>query len=333
MRTYVRVGIRMMTPWRIGAWESAADNRVTTLTDLLVALAPGEASHPMIPGSSVAGALRHAAGQAAEQIFGPPPGDDVRQVSPWWVLGVHVADSEVVVRGRTKISRRRGAAENRGRFDAEEVAPCSARIYLRGDNVEVQPLIDVLQAWAPRLGAGRTIGMGRLEVTEIRHRTLDLANKADVLEWLSATGSPADRVDSLLTSGVSSSWRGPVAEPYLTAVLAVPFLAITSEGEDRTPGSTWKGLLRSRVEYIGRSMGYDVCGLTPEEWHGCGHCAVCAAFGSSEKPGTLEVQESPWRFAPADIPMSGPPPARGSRGNRAGGRPRRIFRPQPDRHR
>lgn len=64
-RTYVRVTLTMQSGWRVGAWESQAADVVATLTD--------SDGHPIVPGSGIAGALRQAAGDKREELFGKDP--------------------------------------------------------------------------------------------------------------------------------------------------------------------------------------------------------------------------------------------------------------------
>ena len=84
-RTYVRVTLTMQSGWRVGAWESQAADVVATLTD--------SDGHPIVPGSGIAGALRQAAGDKREELFGKDPGSADLVASPWWVLGTVVGGS------------------------------------------------------------------------------------------------------------------------------------------------------------------------------------------------------------------------------------------------
>ena len=307
-RTYVRVTLTMQSGWRVGAWESQAADVVATLTD--------SDGHPIVPGSGIAGALRQAAGDKREELFGKDPGSADLVASPWWVLGTVVGGSTTQERQRTRIDRERGAAAERGLFRAEEVdpgdatSPCTVMIYLRrehdGATDVIRPLADLLRGWGPRIGGGRSIGMGQATITEVKHRTFNLDDKEPVRDLLMASGSPFRRVDALLDDKQANVERvtGTETKPYLEATLTVGFLAVTDTFADRIHGSTWKGLLRSRVEFIGRSLGYnDVCGADTVEqegkqkqadWAGCGKCAVCRVFGSAARPGIWEFTDSPW---------------------------------------
>jgi hypothetical protein len=59
-------------------------------------------------------------------------------------------------------------------------------------------------------------------------------------------------------------------------------------------GSTWKGVIRSRVEYVARSVGMAVCGDDRDgPVRACGTCQVCRAFGSPESAGILDFSSTP----------------------------------------
>lgn len=353
-RTYVRVRLQMESSWRIGAWDSSGADTVGTLTD------PDGA--PVVPGSSIAGSLRHAvAKEFREQLFGPElstesggSGKTKLSASPWWVLGTVVRGAEITQRQRNRIDRTRGSASERALYRVEEVVPSGGTktevlVYLRrehesGEQV-IEPLLEMLRAWRPRVGGGASTGMGRATITELVYRTLDLDDPGDLLALVSATGpqpdgqdaegpAPARRVDALLQGAENvtvedgnramPAYLGHIIDallpdravqgrdhPFLSADLTVDFLAVPDVQADRIHGSSWKGLLRSRVEYIGRSLCYPVCGAGDEtgrddpeagdgQWTGCGECAVCRFFGSTERPGVVAFADSPFEFTDGD---------------------------------
>lgn len=66
-------------------------------------------------------------------------------------------------------------------------------------------------------------------------------------------------------------------------------------------GSRWKGILRSRVEYIGRSLGLAICGADDEAtWDGCGACGGCDVFSSSA------TGAGRWAFHATDLSPGAP---------------------------
>lgn len=316
-RTYVRLKLSMESKWRVGSWESQAADVVGVLTD--------EANKAVAPGSGIAGALRHAAGADREGLFGPAPGASRLATSPWWVLGTVVKGAEISQRQRTRIDRKRGSAAEKGLFRAEEVGPSGTEataitVYLRREHESadaktdiVDPLAAALRGWCPQVGGGKSVGLGRAEIGEVVHVTVDLDQSHDLLKLLNAAGGPVQRVDALLEKGtrLEAAEYQSRSTPYLTAEVKVDFLAVTSSFADRIDGSTWKGLLRSRVEFIGRSLGFEPCGADPQEeavtvaghpagkqkradGTGCGECEVCRVFGSSQRPGIWQFRDSPW---------------------------------------
>lgn len=286
-RTYVRVTVEIESDWRIGSWESASADAVETLIDKLTGA-------PLVPGTGIAGGLRASVpGKGAESLFGPAPKAKL-EASPWWVLGTTVADAPIRQRRRAKINRRRGAAERRGLFAVDEVSGGILTIYFRSEVDDPQPFLELLAKWRPRIGGGRTTGLGVGRVTAIRYRTLDLDTKAGIDEYLSASADSAvGRVDELLKRGQDVQEKPDGRQPLLSVCVSCGYLAQPDERQAKTHGSAWKGILRSRVEYIGRSLGLTVCPAS-DQWTGCGSCAVCRAFGSTTLGGAWEFHDSAW---------------------------------------
>lgn len=306
-RTYVRINLRMDSDWRVGAWDSDSADALPVLTDA--------DDRPVAPGSGIAGSLRHAVSdQRRQELFGPDPGAEELWASPWWVLGTVVEGSRIAARQRNRIDRARGSASERGLYQVEEVGPkvgetATVRVYLRQqhdshdpDSEILAPLIEVLKAWEPRVGGGASTGLGRATIISVTHRTIDLDDIVQLKDVVCGEGqNPVERVDALLAGGTPTSLADKESHDtsWLKAKLKVDFLAVPDDMADRIHGSSWKGLLRSRVEFIGRSLGYPVCGAKNENsdetgWTGCGECAVCRAFGSSQRPGLWAFDDSPF---------------------------------------
>lgn len=285
-RTYVRVTLALESAWRVGSWDARAANAVEMLIDQLT-------GGPMVPGTGVAGGLRAAAqenGQGPE-LFGPEPGD-AQAISPWWILGTVVEGAQMRTRRRTKIDRERGAAVPKGLFEMDEAHSGTVRIYFRSEADDPCPFLDLLAGWRPRVGGGRTTGLGRAHVTEITSQTLDLTTRDGVLALLGG-GGPVERVEALLGRATPTEAR-PEQQPVLvTAKVTCPYLAQPEDVQTLTNGSALKGILRSRVEFIARSLGLPCCSKT-SEWTGCGTCPVCDAFGSTSRGGVWEFLDAPW---------------------------------------
>jgi CRISPR/Cas system CSM-associated protein Csm3 (group 7 of RAMP superfamily) len=282
-RTYVRVDLALDSQWRIGTWGNTVASDDGQHEDRLVVATlrdPQNPDAPYVPGSSVRGALRAHLRQAlgperTQEVFGPdaPEQEEDAQAepaelsaSPWWVLGARVAPgswSQIRTRGQTGIDRIRRAPEQGSFRSAQTVVPVGEgphlHIYLRCDAAPDSPVaadvLSALSSWQPRIGAGRTVGMGRAHVVAIQHRGAG-TDRDSLLARLAASGGPSG-IDTLLTDGT------PVELAPHDPSLAWPLLLsarfrITdgweaSQTRDVVDGTTWKGMIRSRVEFIGRS--------------------------------------------------------------------------------
>lgn len=104
---------------------------------------------------------------------------------------------------------------------------------------------------------------------------------ADDQPWLEAE---FEIVDGLLAG---DSQTGPLASPR------------TRQGRPLIPGSGWKGIIRSRVEFILRSRYGENAACDTQA--GCGQCAACAVFGHQGQRGALAFRDSyieDWRQEP-----------------------------------
>jgi CRISPR/Cas system CSM-associated protein Csm3 (group 7 of RAMP superfamily) len=259
-----------------------------------------------LPGASVAGALREMITrewpETADELFGYllPAGtaeEDVdAMASRVWVLGTRRLDDGSEFRSSTKISRHRAAAES-STLRTEEVLPAGAGfgVFLRWDDAgetEAAEFAALLAAWRPLIGRGVSRGRGACVVEDVRYGMLRLDQPADLLRWLTLSGP--DLVADVVGLPVpAASSAGP--EPVLRATveLAGPFRIgnghkpapgsrepvrlLRSGGKPVVPGSGVKGLLRSRAEFILRSVGVRAC-----EDQRCGRedpCWTCRVFG------------------------------------------------------
>lgn len=287
--TYIRLEIKPTSPWRIGA-AGEVRNAQEAVTD-----ADGQ---PIIPSSSLAGAFRHHIGEElAHGLMGKTEEPEQNQettryfASDLWFLGVTLQGSvDNRRRTATAISRHRKAARNHGSHDVDEVYDTSTiRLYLRYEG-RAEHVLDLLASWPVTIGGGVSTGLGQAEVSSLRYRVLDLENPADVLARVTVSGAGSDAIDKLLEQGVDRKVEAVAASVVLKADVCIDRLNIAVNNLADDPkaddywfhGTRWKGILRSRVEYIGRSLGMELCGHEETEWHGCGKCAVCEIFGSGE---------------------------------------------------
>jgi CRISPR/Cas system CSM-associated protein Csm3 (group 7 of RAMP superfamily) len=214
-----------------------------------------------------------------------------------WVLGVEVRAPDrgqaVAAFHRTAINSWSGAAAVGKLFDGEGLAAGSqivVRIALEDPGTDdMSALCQALSTWTPRLGRGTSIGAGRVETEAIETARLDLSVMRDMLKYLNSGGSQL--VDDVIADRGKSVAAVPTLPEFLIDeemevvdalhVGAVkPASGNTQElvrdtlGEPLIPGSTLKGVLRSRVEYILRSVGLDVC---PDGTDAS--CPTCHLFG------------------------------------------------------
>lgn len=260
-----------------------------------------------VPPTSLAGSLRaHVGEQAAERWFGSAPPDagaktDDRRLEPSRVrfLGSQTTlPRSPAVRRSTAVHPRRGSALA-STLRSREVAPAGTTVslFLRMDQPpgtdDLDEFAHAVSTWQPVIGRGRSTGHGRAQITRVAWRRLDLRTTAGLRLWLTAgrgglfpatngwdqvhtPSAPADPEPEL-----DLRWR-------LTGALHLGSGTTTSDGRTRSevereagepllPGTTWKGLLRSRCGYILRSCGRTAC-LAPAE-PGCGDCMLCDLFG------------------------------------------------------
>ncbi|MGW5440570.1 RAMP superfamily CRISPR-associated protein [Nocardia asteroides] len=298
--TLFTVRLQLATPGGVGAPE---DLRIETITTRQgeqrvrntrpLRRDPTGAIH--LPGTTVAGSLRaHCATiPTMANAFGPEPGAETRTASPIQVLGTLTrATGEPQHRGRTAIDRTRAAARNNALHGTETLpAGTEFDIFLRWDDATADELTTfdtALREWTPRLGAGASVGAGRARVTGVGQRTFDLGTVAGLTDWLALTGpqdypppqpiTPAPesvpvlartlRIVEALHIGTGVSRPAPTGSDGEIAEV------VTSAGKPIVPGTTLKGVLRSRVEYICRVLDLPAC--TGAD---CGHCRPCVLFG------------------------------------------------------
>lgn len=221
--------------------------------------------------------------------------NEVAVASPVRFVGTAVElAAPLVARSRTAVDRRRAAAASGMLRTSQHLPPGSTiTAYLRLDDPSLlDELLSALAGWRPYVGGGRSVGFGQAKVTGVRSRTLDLASPSGLRSWLTEGGPDlyGDAVTEPVTlpeaeaeggEGVlRSEWeivdglhigsgRRDEEDKVAQSLRA-------SDGTPFVPGSTWKGVLRSRCEFILRSIGVQAC-----ESDGCLICLICQTFGWS----------------------------------------------------
>jgi CRISPR/Cas system CSM-associated protein Csm3 (group 7 of RAMP superfamily) len=320
MITLLRAEIKLEPGWAVGAVPIGDP---TIDRDLLI----DQDGRPWVPGSSLAGSIRAhlrasdaAAGTDYEvRLMGsrPPTGrGEETTASPLWLLGTRFvvddgdlrtpAVTEVV--GQTAIDRvRRSAAEGSLRHSRTVASGGTLTAYFRFDGTLAADDLAVLAAWQPVIGRDRTSGGGRATLVGIHHGTVNPALGRDMAVWLTHTG--AELVDAVAVSHIPGS-NGPVV-PWLSAGFLVrdailvgdprptgPATPRLRNGRPFVPGAAWKGIIRSRVEYIVRSL-YGV-GAVCTTATGCGDCPTCEVFGHQHRQGRLRFVDSMIEAVSAD---------------------------------
>jgi CRISPR/Cas system CSM-associated protein Csm3 (group 7 of RAMP superfamily) len=288
--------------------------------------------HPWVPGSSLAGSLkahlaetdRTNATSLETDLMGsrpPAPGerDADTEASKMWIVGTHYTPdpatagplSEII--GQTAIDRERGAAATTSlRYSRTVSTGGTITAYLRYDGTLTQPQLQTLAAWRPAIGRDRTTGAGRAHLRTLHHGTIDPATPQGMRTWLSHQGPTL--FTQVATSQITVEHRD---EPWLQIDLEIVDALLIGDprptgaararrrgGRPLIPGSAWKGLIRSRVEYILRSLyGPDAACANVI---GCGTCPTCNVFGHQGGRGRLAFADSP--IATPTLPGSAPLP-------------------------
>ena len=306
----LRVRLHIDEPWCIGAPESApSSDRLPTATDPFGSV--------VVPASSIAGSLRHHLSEHDEfdiaAVMGGPADRDDLTPSALRILGVEVHLPEgknVTLRSQTAIDVTRGAAAN-NMLRTSEMAPAGTELAVDlrvdGDPDWYSDLLLALTNWTPFVGRARTSGMGAAHVVSVHHGHLDLANSEDLQRWLASGGPelvtevakqalptaarrhqgirlPLDEQlrwtarDALVIGGEQDQQQRSARRPY------------KRHDELMIEGSSWKGVLRSRVGFVARTIGATTC----TEPTGCDapDCPLCLLFGSTTRRGELRVQSS-----------------------------------------
>lgn len=310
MITFLIAELEVRPGWAVGA--VAIDDPAID-RDLLVDID----GRPWVPGSSLAGSLRAhlaasdvAAGTAWETaLMGsrpPTSREHHTAASALWFLGTEFApdpnasDAVVEVVGQTAIDRERGAAAAGPlRYSRTVSSGGTVTVYLRYDGTLSAAQLQTLAAWRPTLGRDRTTGGGRTNLRTLRHGQIDPTTPDGRRTWLTHDGPGL--VEAVATHLVRPDLDQP--PPWLSIELQIRDALLVGDprstgpakprvrgGRALVPGSAWKGLIRSRVEYILRSRyGEDAACRQPT---GCGACATCDVFGHQGRRGRLSFTDS-----------------------------------------
>ena len=219
-RSLVRVILEAETPIVIGCGEKES------LTDAPVQKDVNRL--PYLPASSIAGCLRHAVAKCIdkktdERIFGFQESGkgngsrliftDGRLVGPEGVVDGIKNDlntdffrefDRLPVRDHVRISEK-GSASQGGKFDEEivykgsrfcfEIEMVSDRANESNDSKCLEKVLNRMTRCEFRIGAGSRSGFGKVKVVELKTRKFDLANAADMAEYLKKSSDLSDPVN------------------------------------------------------------------------------------------------------------------------------------------
>lgn len=222
-RFIARFRVEAETPLFIGSGEASL------LTDALVQKDVN--GFPMIPGTSLAGVLRHAFGNNANELFGDSNANDNANASKLKVSnGYFILENDLVSEGivdnieekivdkfnqlpkrqHVRITEK-GVAEKHGLFDNEVVYKGSQFIFeieVRGtenDTSNWNKVLNLVLAPTFRIGAGTRNGYGRLKVIEADAKTFNLNEAQDFDSYLNYNPSLNTKSEVLTKINTSNS--------------------------------------------------------------------------------------------------------------------------------
>lgn len=256
---------------------------------------------PWVPASGIAGALREHLGSVgldAVHYMGGMSDHSDDGLQPSMIRVVHTALSGVTTPtelGQTRIDSRTGAAAQ-GSLRTSQQIPAGTRIdvdlLIDGQHSPDSELVDALARWTPRVGSGATNGMGTTRTVAISIGTLDLTAPDDLSMWI-GHGGP-ELFAAVATEPVTPESNGPATTVTVTCTIVDPLLiAPTRTGNTATsgttlPGSSIKGVVRHRAEFILQSLANDES-LAPA----VAQAALDHIFGASDRRGRLQFSDAP----------------------------------------
>lgn len=256
---------------------------------------------PWVPPSSVAGALRnHLAQMRLDPVvyMGGTSEDIDTGFTPSMIRVMHtrlICSAEPEEVRQTRIDSRSGAAAQGSLRVSQQIAPgstISVDLLIDGHHPIDSELVDALRAFAPQLGSGTTNGLGVTVINSISYGTLDLTQPADLAHWLRSGGR--ELFDAVATTELTPETGDSFAPIRIDCEVVDPLL-IAPEITGNTAvtgtvlaGSSIKGVLRHRAEFILRSLALEE-GVPVES----AELALRAVFGSTDRRGRIRIDDAP----------------------------------------
>jgi CRISPR/Cas system CSM-associated protein Csm3 (group 7 of RAMP superfamily) len=165
-------------------------------------------------------------------------------------------------------------------------------------------LFAALSSWSPVIGRGKSSGHGRMRLHTIKHGSLDFSNPNDRWRWVASGGTAL--FDEVCTNEITTQ-SIPIEQVLVTTVRIMDPLrlgggdsernvrklpvrkSLISGQEDLAPydGSSFKGVVRSRCEYIVKSIRAAKGDPSHE------NSAIDLLFGSVDQRGALRFVDTP----------------------------------------
>jgi CRISPR/Cas system CSM-associated protein Csm3 (group 7 of RAMP superfamily) len=259
--------LELLTAAHLGGGEGEGIDKVL--------LRDAKEGHPLLPGTTLAGALRGAladhlegfgtkeAGNVAE-LFGGGRGRDEGAQSPLIVFDAMFKGAKIELRDGVAIDPETGTAEDHKKYDYE-VLPAGSSCDLRLELVVSDPAqeqtqlkllcaaLEALEAGQVSLGAKRSRGLGRLKVSWSARR-FDLSDAKGWLEWACSDHEPR---------------LGPVLAP-LKKALADAGEKVSGAVEDKRGVARIKLTLEVEHDLLIRSVGETPDGEDVQHLHSGG---------------------------------------------------------------
>lgn len=253
-----------------------------------------------LPATSVAGNLRaHIASSSGEEfatrIMGYVEGNNA-QASSLQVVGTKlIAGGETLDERSTAIDRRRAAARTSTLRYTKTLDKGSVfGVFLRWDDPAEEDLAQftkLLASWRPLLGSGVSAGRGAMTVLSIHHGRLDLTDAADLRTFLTTSGPGLFKEVAPATDEHQIVPQARAVDQLTFTMRLVDALhigsgttkpenghevaqVVKSDGMPLVPARALRGVIRSRVEFILRSLEIGACCDQK-----CGTCLACDIFG------------------------------------------------------
>lgn len=225
---------------------------------------------PLLPGSSLAGALRaRLAPDQAEAFFGSTEQEGSLLLSDL----VFDAGTRMVLRPRVQMNPRYGTTAHGARFDMAHLETGSAftgALVWRGRPEERQAATRVLESLLAdldggiiRLGAQKSNGFGRVRLDTVRTRVYELTRPVDRQAWLADGDDPVPaaartvRLPAASADGITFAVHARM-EDFLVKANAgtgvgsqgINAVNLREAGRAVLPGSSLKGTMRAHLESL-----------------------------------------------------------------------------------